>query len=168
MSRYIIPFVIMSILLFSMRKTEVYKSFTDGVFDGMKTVAGIYPSILAILVAAEMLRVSGAFGVIINFLSPVTKFLKIPDDIMPLAMVRSISGGASLGLLGDILGRFSPDSLNGRIASVIMASTETTFYTLSVYFRKTRVKYTKKIIIAAIIGDIVGLLAAVRVCKIIF
>ena len=158
----------MTVLTVSMRKTTVYTTFIDGVGEGIKTVMGIFPAILAILTATAMLEASGAFDLLLNLLSPLTQALKIPEEVMPLAIVRPMSGGASLGVLSDILDKCTPDSFSGTVASVIMGSTETTFYTLCVYFRKTRVKYTKKIIPAALIGDFVGLLAAVWVCKIIF
>ena len=168
MSTYVIPSILMLILVFSFKKTEVYSEFINGVGEGLKTVVGIFPAVLAILTASAMLEASGAFEMFIRFLLPVTDKLGIPGEIMPLALMRPISGGASIGILTDMLHKFSPDSFNGRVASVIMGATETTFYTLCVYFRKTRVKYTKKIIPAAVIGDIVGLIAAVWVCKIIF
>ena len=168
MSVYIIPAVLMLILVFSFGKTEVYNSFIKGVGEGLETVVGIFPAILAILSVSAMLEASGAFAFLIRLIAPVAEKIGIPNDIMPLALMRPVSGGASLGILTDMLKKFSPDSYNGRVASVIMGATETTFYTLCVYFRKTRVKYTKKIIPAAVIGDIVGLIAAVWVCRIIF
>ena len=168
MTSYILPAVIMLILAISMRKTSVYNTFIGGVTGGMKTVIDIFPPILAILTAAAMLEASGAFDIFIEFVSPLTKVLGIPEELMPLAVVRPISGGASLGVLADILEKYGADTLVAIAASVVMGSTETTFYTLCVYFKKTRVKYTKKIIPAALIGDFVGLITAVWVCKIIF
>lgn len=168
MTAYIIPIILISVLSFSFGKTEIYTSFIDGAAEGMKTVLGIFPPILAIMAAAAMLKSSGLFDIIIQIVSPLTHRLGIPDAVMPLAALRPLSGGAALGILTDILNTESPDSRAGLIASVLMGSTETTFYTLCVYFGKTRVKYTKKIIPAAVIGDIVGLISAVLVCKIIF
>lgn len=168
MTENILSLLLVGILLFSVRKTAVYSAFIDGAAKGLKTVVGIFPAILAILVMTSMLRSSGFFDVILSLISPLCKKAGIPSDVAPLALLRPFSGGASLGLLSDILKNVSPDSTSGRIASIVMASSETTFYTLCVYFRNTRVKYTKKIIPAALIGDIVGLLAAVFVCKIIF
>lgn len=168
MTSYIIPAVIILILTLSMRKTLVYNTFINGVGGGMKTVLDIFPPILAILTATAMLEESGAFDIFISLISPVTNALGIPDELMPLAVVRPISGGASLGVLADILEKYGADTLSAISASVLMGSTETTFYTLCVYFKKTRVKYTKKIIPAALIGDFVGLITAVWICKIIF
>jgi len=168
MTSYILPLVIVVIFVFSMRKTPAYSTFITGVGKGMKTVAGIFPPILAIMTATAMLEASGAFAMLLKLISPLTDFFKIPDKIMPLAIVRPFSGGAALGALSDILAKTDPDGLVAFTAAVMMGSTETTFYTLLVYFQKTGVKYTKKIIPAALIGDIVGLIAAVWVCKIIF
>lgn len=168
MISYVIPLLIISILLFSVRKTEVYSAFCEGAAKGLKTVVCIFPAILAVLVLTAMLRTSGLFDMLLKLLSPITSKIGIPEAVVPLALLRPLSGGASLGLLSDILNNFGADSVEGRIASVVMGSAETTFYTLCVYFRNTRIKYTKKIIPAAIIGDIVGLLAAVFACKIIF
>ena len=168
MSTFIIPAILTLTMIYSIRKTDVYSEFIKGAENGMKTVIGIYPAILAILTATAMLDASGAFDIFLNLIKPLTDFLKIPDGVMSLALVKPLSGGASLGVLTDILNKHHPDSMTGLISSVLMGSTETTFYTLCVYFRKTRVKYTKRIIPAAIIGDIVGLIAAVLVCRIIF
>lgn len=168
MTNYILPMLLTAIMLFSIRKTDVYSEFIKGVGDGLNTVIGIFPAILAILTSTAMLESSGVLDLLMKVIKPFTDFLGVPEGVMPLALIKPLSGGASLGVLTDILNKYHPDSMSGLVASVIMGSTETTFYTLCVYFRKTRVKYTKRIIPAAIIGDIVGLIAAVLVCKIIF
>lgn len=168
MTDFIIPAAITAVLLFSIRKTDVYSAFTDGVGKGLKTAVGIFPAILAVLTLTDVLSASGLFDIILKTLSPVTARLGIPDAVMPLALVRPLSGGASLGILSDILAKFGADSIEGRTASVIAGASETTFYTLCVYFRRTKISDNKNIIPAAIIGDIVGLLAAVFACKIIF
>ena len=168
MTDFILPVVLIGIMLFSIRKTEVYSAFADGAANGLKTTAAIFPAILAILTLTAMLRASGVFDMLFRLIAPLTHRFGIPESVMPLALVRPLSGGASLGVLSDILAKFGADSTEGRCASVMMGATETTFYTLCVYFRNTRIKYTKKIIPAAVIGDIVGLLSAVYACKIIF
>lgn len=168
MSGFIVPVILAGILIFSIRKTEVYSAFVDGAGKGLKTVLGIFPAVLAILTLTAMLRTSGLLDMLLSALSPFTGRIGIPESVMPLALLRPLSGGASLGVLSDILNKFGADSVEGRIASVMMSATETTFYTLCVYFKNTRIKHTKRIIPAAVIGDIVGLLAAVYVCKIIF
>lgn len=169
MTAYIIPAIMALILACALRKkAPVYSVFIDGAEEGMKTVLGIFPCMLAILTAVAMLRASGALELFIGLLAPVTRALHIPDAVMPLALIRPVSGSGALGLLTDILNTQTPDSMAGRVASVMMGSTETTFYTLMVYFQRTQVKYTKRAVPAAVFGDIVGILASVFVCKIFF
>ena len=167
--KYILPVFILLIFLVAKRnKIEIYPVFLQGVEGGLKTVISIFPVILATTVAVAMMRASGLMDIFLKIISPVTNFFKIPDEILPLALIRPLSGGGALGVLSDILKEHSPDSFIGICASVIMGSTETTFYTLSVYFKNTRVKYNNHIIPAAVFGDIVGVIAGVAVSAIIF
>ena len=167
MSRYAIPILFFVILIPALfRHIPVYNVFLEGAEEGMKTVWSIFPAMLAMLTAVSMLRASGAFSWILGLCSPLLEHFQIPEEILPLALMRPLSGSGALGILTDLLSRFSPDSETGRIASVLMGSTETTFYTLSVYFRRTRVQYTKKIIPAARLGDLCGLFAAVHFSRI--
>ncbi len=166
--QYIIPFILASILIIALaRKAPVYETFISGAEDGLKIVIGIFPALLAILTAAAMLRASGAIDLIINLISPVTDLLHIPKEVMPLALIRPVSGSGALGLLTDILKNYGADGDIGKIASVIMGSTETTFYCLCVYFAKTKVKYTMRAIPCAVIGDIVGILVGVMLIKLV-
>ncbi len=160
--QYVIPAVIAAVIIFALKtRTDAYAAFTEGAADGLHTVVKILPSLLAVITAAQMLRVSGAIDMIIRFVSPVTDFLHIPPEVMPLALIRPVSGSGSLGILADILNTFGADSKQGMIASVIMGSTETTFYCLCVYFAGTKVKYTRRVIPCAVISDIIGILAGV-------
>ncbi len=160
--QYVIPSVIAAVIIFALKtRTDAYAAFTEGAADGLRTVVKILPSLLAVITAAQMLRVSGAIDMIIRFISPVTDFLHIPPEVMPLALIRPVSGSGSLGILADILNTFGADSKQGMIASVIMGSTETTFYCLCVYFAGTKVKYTRRVIPCAVISDIIGILAGV-------
>ncbi len=166
---YIVPVIFLLIIIFALRKKiPIYSTFCDGVQWGMKTVIGIFPVLLAITTAVAMMRASGLMDIIIRLISPITDIFHIPSPVLPLALIRPISGGGALGILSDILKEYNPDSLIGIIASVIMGSTETTFYTLMVYFKNTRVKYTKHIIPAAVFGDIVGIIAGVAASTIFF
>ena len=164
--QYIIPIIIIAILAIALiRKTPAYETFVSGAEDGLKIVIGIFPALLAVLTAAAMLRASGTIDIIINALSPVTNLLHIPKEVMPLALIRPISGSGSIGILSDTLTAYGADSQVGRIASVIMGSTETTFYCLCVYFAKTRVKHSLRAVPFAVIGDIAGLICAVVLIK---
>ena len=106
------------------------------------------------------MRSSGLLDAFTAFISPITEKIGIPSEILPLAVLRPFSGGGALGLLTDTVKRYGADSSVARAACILCASTETTFYTISVYFRKTGVKYTKSVIFAAVIGDLVGILCA--------
>ena len=166
---YIIPAVMAATILFALKKrTPTYSDFCEGAEWGMRTVASIFPVILAISVAVAMMRSSGLLDYLISAITPVISKLKIPPEILPLAIVRPISGGGSLAVLSDILKQYRPDSFIGLCACTIMGSTETTFYTLMVYFKNTRVKHSAIVIPAAVFGDIVGLIAGVLVCSIFF
>ena len=115
---------------------------------------------MAILSVSAMLKTSGTIDFFSSLLSPVTKQLNIPSEILPLALIRPLSGGGSIGLLSELVSGFGPESRIACMACILCASTETTFYTIMVYFKKTKVKYTKRVLLAAIFGDLVGILCA--------
>lgn len=127
---------------------------------GLKTVLTITPPIIAVLSVSSMLRTCGLIDIFVNVLSKPAKFLGIPPEILPLCILRPFSGSGSIGLLTDIIKTYGADSRIARTASIMCASTETTFYTISVYFKETKVKYTKRVILLAIFGDLVGILSA--------
>ena len=157
---YVIPLIIALVLITAMiKKLPSYELFIDGAEEGMKIVSGIFPPLVAVLTAAYMLRA------IVSLLSPITNL--IPAEVMPLALIRPISGSGATGILTEILNNYGADSEVGRIASVIMGSTETTFYCLCVYFAKTRVKHNLKAVPFAAVGDIVGILTAAILIKLV-
>ncbi len=163
--KYIFPCIIVLILLSGIKnRVPVYSEFSEGVLSGMKTVAGIFPVILAMTAGVSMMKASGLMGFISEILSPLTSRANIPPEVLPLILIRPFSGGGSLGVLSDILNSCGADSYAGLLASVIMGSCETTFYTLMVYFKNTHVKYTGKIIPAAVFGDIISVIAGAVIC----
>ena len=156
---YVIPLIISLVLITAMiKKLPSYELFIDGAEDGMKIVSGIFPPLVAVLTAAYI-------DLIVSLLSPITNL--IPAEVMPLALIRPISGSGATGILTEILNNYGADSEVGRIASVIMGSTETTFYCLCVYFAKTRVKHNLKAVPFAAVGDIVGILTAAILIKLV-
>ena len=163
---YITPSIIMLIIIFALsRKNAVYSDFIDGAGSGLTLIKDIFPPLVAVLTAASMLRASGAMDAFISFLSPVTEKIGLPPEVMPLVMIRPISGSGAIGVLSEILNDYGADSMIGRLASVICGSTETTFYCIAVYFARTRARSVKRAVPCAIIGDIAGIgaaLAAVR------
>ncbi|MDD6483058.1 MAG: spore maturation protein [Clostridiales bacterium] len=164
---YIVPGIIAAIVIFALAaKKSAYDMFLEGAEDGMKIAARIYPPLLAMLVAAAMLRESGAMDMLCSAAAPLADFFGIPHGVMPLIALRPVSGSGSLGLLSDILSRFGPDSIEGRLASVICASTETTFYCVMIYFAGVRSKNAIRALPAAIAGDIAGIIAAAAAVRI--
>ena len=167
--KYIIPVILILIVLSGVKsKIPVYSVFCDGAFEGMKTVFGIFPVILAITVGVSMMKASGTMNFLTQIISNITNIIGFPKEVLPLVLIRPLSGGGAMGVLTDILNEFHPDSFIGYIACIIMGSTETTFYTLMVYLKDTRVKYVKHIIPAAVFGDIVGVATGVLVGTIFF
>ena len=163
MIKALLPIIIaISVLMCLKRKEDVYVSFISGVEDGIKTMIKILPPMVAVMSSAYMLRASGIIGYISGFLKPIIPFDLSPDAIT-LAFLRPVSGGGSIGLLADILKNSGPDSFSGRFASIVAASSETTLYVIMVYFASTRVKYTKRVLFAALFGDIICVLTALLV-----
>ena len=169
MDKYIVPIIILFIISFGLiKKGEVYAPFVDGASDGLKTLAEIIPGIVGILIAVEMLKSSGAIEMLANALSPMLKFIGMPPDVIPLALLRPFSGSGSLGVVSDILKLSGPDSYPGRIASVMMGSTETTFYTVALYYGAAKVKNIRHTLHAALLADFCGIIGSVIVCCIFF
>lgn len=164
---YIVPALIMIIIFIALaRKKAVYTEFIEGAENGMKILFNIFPPLVAMLVAFSMLRASGALDLFLRFVSPAVDKIGIPKEVMPLVLIRPMSGSGAIGILSGILDNYGADSVIGRIASVICGSTETTFYCLAVYFAKTRVKDIRGVIAPAVIGDIMSLLTAIFTIKI--
>lgn len=159
--RYITPTFLMIVIIFALsRKRAVYNDFLSGASGGMALLADIFPPLVAMLTASAMLKASGALELAVNFLSPITEKIGIPGGIMPLLVIRPVSGSGAIGILSGILNEFGADSYSGRLASVICGSTETTFYCLAVYLSKTRVKNISRAVPCAVIADIAGIAAA--------
>ncbi len=157
-----IPSIILLILLYAfMEKNKVFDIFLKGAKEGLQIVLQIFPTLVGIFVAVGVLRSSGILDAIINFVSPITNLLKIPSQIMPLALIRPISGSASLAVATDILNTYGVDSTIGLIASTIMGSTETTFYTIAVYTSAVGIKKIRFVLLVALIADIVGMITSV-------
>ena len=168
-SLYAIPFIIVSIVLFgAFKKVNVYETFTDGAKDGFKTAVTIIPFLVGMLVAIGVFRASGALDLITNALSPITSKIGMPGEVLPMAILRPLSGGGATGVMNDLMLTYGPDSLIGRIASTMMGSTETTFYVLAVYFGAVSIRKTRHAVAAGLLADLAGLLTAVWICRIMF
>lgn len=160
------PAIILIIILYSfLEKNKVYDIFIEGAKEGATIVYNLFPTLVGLFVAVGALRASGILDLIINFFTPIIEFLKIPKEIMPLMMLRPISGSASMAVATDIMNNYGVDSKIGQIASVVMGSTETTLYTIAIYTSSVKIKNTRGILFAALVGDIVGMLVSVAICS---
>ncbi len=162
-----IPFMIVMIILFGIKeKQKVFDIFLDGAKEGLEVVISLFPTLLGIFLAIGLLRDSGILDFVIGIISPVTNLLKIPSQILPLAMLRPISGSASMGVAVDIMQKYGVDSLLGTICSTIMGSTETTFYTIAIYTACIKVKKIRFVLAAALLADLAGMISSVIICQI--
>ena len=161
MAEYIVPLILAVTALAALRRREnAYDILTDGAKEGFRMLLTIAPSLVVLLSAVGMLRSSGALEALARFLSPALEFVGIPPETVLLMLVRPISGSAALAVGAELIAAHGPDSLVGRTAAVMLGSTETTFYTISVYFGSWGIQKTRYAVPAALIADMVGFLTA--------
>ena len=161
--------IICFIVLFGViKKIDVFSVFSEGAKENILIAFEIFPSLIILLTAVGMFKSSGAIEFIADKCSYLFDYFGFPADCLPLVLIRSISGSGALAVLNDILTTNHPDSLTGRIASVMMGSTETTFYTIAVYFSAAKLKCGAKTIIPAITADIFGFVFAVVFVRLLF
>ena len=157
-----VPAIILIILLYGIfEKKNVFDIFLDGANDGLKMVIKIFPTLIGLFLAIGALSSSGLLDFIINLSSPVLNLLHIPLEIMPLALLRPISGSGSIAVATDIMKNFGVDSLIGLIAATIMGSTETTIYTIAIYSKSVDIKNTRFVLFAALMADLTGMAVSV-------
>ncbi len=166
-SNLAIPLIFLIILLYGLKeKKQVFDIFLEGAKEGIEIVFSIFPTLIGLFVAIGALRSSGIIDLIIKIISPVTNFIGFPKEIMPLAILRPISGSASLAIGTDIMKTYGVDSKIGLIVATIMGSTETTLYTIAVYTSVVKIKKTRFVLWAALIGDFIGILISVVIWNI--
>ena len=162
-----IPVVIIVIIGYGLKeKIKVFDTFLDGAKEGVEIVFKMFPTLIGIFLAVGALRSSGIIDLIVNLITPITNLLEIPSQIMPLALLRPISGSASMAVAVDIMQNYGVDTLTGIITSVIMGSTETTFYTIAIYTSAVGIKKTRGILLAALAADIAGMVVSTLICRI--
>ena len=161
MTDYIVPLILAITALAALRRQEnTYDILTDGAREGFRMLLTIAPNLVVLLSAVGMMRQSGALDALAQILSPALKFLGIPPETVLLLLVRPLSGSAALAIGAELIAAHGPDSLIGRTAAVMLGSTETTFYTISVYFGSWDITKTRYAVPAALIADFVGFLTA--------
>jgi len=155
LTNYIVPCLIAAILIHAVcKKVNVYGALLEGAASGLKVCVTIFPAVLVMLVAVSMLRASGAVDLIAHSLAPILQPLGIPPDCIPLALLRPFSGNGALSVGSEIIRENGPDSLAGRIAAVMLGSSETSFYTIGVYTAYIKMKNTRYALPAALTADL--------------
>jgi len=168
-SKLSIPFLLSAFPLYAaLRRVKVYEEFVDGAKEGFEVAIRIIPYLVAILVAIGMFRAAGGIDVLSRALGPIMQLLSFPPDLLPLVLMRPLSGSGTLGIFTELVKNFGPDSLLARTAGTIFGSTETTFYVLAVYFGSVAIKRTRYAVLAGLTGDLVGVVASIVVCRMMF
>lgn len=166
---YIIPVIVLVIIVIGLKnKVDVFNEFIEGARENLKVGIEILPALIALVTVIAMFKNSGAVNLITALIEPVTTFLGFPSECVPLALIRPISGSGALAMYESILTENHPDSFVGRVASVLMGSTETTFYTIAVYYSVTKVKKTRHTLGCALVGDLTGFIFSALIVSIIF
>ena len=169
MTDYIVPLLVLAICCAALRKGENgYQLLLEGSAEGMQLLVAIVPSLVLLLTAVTMLRQSGAVELLSSLCAPVFRFFGIPPETAILVLIRPISGSAALAVGTELMATYGVDSLVGRTAAVMLGSTETTFYTISVYFSAAGIKKTRYTVPAALVADLVGFLMAALTTRLFF
>jgi len=169
LSMWAIPVILLIVPVIGyFRRVNVYEAFVDGASEGFYTAIRIMPFLVAMMVAINIFRASGALDVSVEYAKPMLTLLGVPAEVVPLALMRPLSGTGSLGLVTELLNTHGPDSMVGRIASTILGSTDTTFYILTVYFGAIGISKPRYSIGVGLLGDMIGFLGSIYICQQLF
>lgn len=139
------------------RKVPLFDEFTAGAADGLRSCVKVIPALVALMTSVAMLQASGALDVLTRLLQPLAERIGLPPEVVPMALMRPVSGSGSLAVLENVYRQYGPDSTAGLVASVLQSSTETTFYTIAVYYGSVRIRKTRHTLAAAVTGDVFGI-----------
>jgi spore maturation protein B len=169
MIKSIIPIIVFIVVTYGIfKRVKVYECFVEGAKEGIGICIKIFPYLLAMIIAVGVFRESKALDYFIALVRPVVEIIGLPPEVVPLVLVKPLSGSGALGIFAETLSKFGPDSYIGRVSSIIMGSTETIFYTLTVYFGAVGIKKIRHTLWAAIMADMSAIIAAVVVTRIMF
>lgn len=169
LSIWVVPLILLGIPLYGYLKgVNVYEAFVEGASEGVQMAVRIFPYLVAIFLALSLFRASGALAATIHFLDPVLRPLGVPGEVIPLVIVRPLSGNAALGILTDLLKHHGPDSTVGRLASIMQGSTDTTLYILTLYFGSVGIRKSRYALYVGLLGDLVGAIFAVVMTTVFF
>jgi len=169
LSYFVLPTLIVGFPLYGLIKgVRVYEEFVEGAKEGFEVAVTIIPYLVAILFAIGMFRASGAMEFLIGALDPVLSLIGIPAEVLPMAIIRPLTGSGSAAIVADMINQFGEDSLLVKMAATMFGSTETTFYVIAVYFGAVNIRETRHAVPAGLFADLVGVLASVYVVKLLF
>lgn len=168
-STWIIPsFILIILLVATYKKIPAYELFVDGGKEGVKMAFTLLPFLLGMIVSISILRSSGALEAFISLISPFLSFIGVPPEIVPLALIRPISGSAALGMTTELTEFYGPDSFIGRLAATMQGSTDTTLYILTLYFGAVGIKRMNYALKVGLLADLVGITVSIIVVTIVF
>ena len=163
------PLLIAAVLAAAvLRRVDILKEFADGAAEGLRSAAELLPTLMLVVTAGSFAYRSGALGALAGLIAPAAESIGISGDILPLALIRPVSGSGALAVYNSIITDLGPDSTPGRIASVLMGSTETTFYTIAVYFSAVKLKADARIFISSLTADTAGFIFSAAAVKLFF
>ena len=166
---YFIPTVFLLIIAFGLiKRVDIFDLFIEGAKEGISTSLDILPSLICLMTCIGIFKSVGGFGILSSFVQPVTDFFGFPSECTPLIFIRPMSGSGALSVYNGIIADYGADSFIGKVASVMMGSTETTFYTVAVYFGAVRIKNSRYAIPAALMGDLTGWIISVAAVRMMF
>ena len=169
MFNYLIPIIVIIILIYGLyKKVDIFDTFLLGVKEGLKSSINLFPTIFAMIIAINLLTRSGFILDITKILTPLFNKISFPAELLSLAILRPISGSASLSMLSEILSIYGPDSFIGRLASVMQGSTDTTIYIISLYFASIGVKKIRYSLVVGLLSDLISIILSVVIVTIIF
>ncbi len=168
-SNLMVPLIFVFIIFYGYsKKIEIYDVFVEGAKDGLKTVLRILPTLIGLMVSVGILRASGALSLLEKLISPLADAIGYPTETIPLTFMRLVSSSASTGILLDLYKTFGPDSFTGRFVSVMMSSTETIAYTMSIYFMAVKITKTRYTLHGAIFANIAGVIASLWISNVLW
>ena len=169
LSSLVIPLLLAGVAVYGMgKRVDVYSALTHGAEEGLTVLLRIVPALVGLLTAVSMFRASGAMEWFSGLCAPVLELLGIPPETAPLMLVRPVSGSGALAVASDLLATYGPDSYVGRVAAVMLGSTETTFYTIAVYFGAAGIHKTRHTVPAALTADFMGFFASALSVRLFF
>lgn len=168
-SSLMIPLIVLLVIIYGLvKKVDIYDTFIDGAKESFDMILSLFPCLLGMILAINIFVQSGFLETIFTLFKPVLELINLPNEILPMAILRPISGSSTLALLNNIFVQSGPDSFIGRLASVIQGSTDTTFYIITLYFGSIGIKKIKYALWAGLAADLVGIIASVLIVQYLF